>query len=423
MDGKREKIRNALFIGVLCSVSYLAVYFARNILGAVTAGMKKDGFEESFFGTTSSVYFISYAIGQLVNGAIGDKIKARYMISLGLLFAGISNFVFSLVARTPLAAYAAYACTGFFLAMIYGPMTKVVAENTEPIYATRCSLGYTFASFFGSPLAGVVATFTAWQSVFAISSAFLVAMAIACFVVFLVLEKKGIVKYGLFKPQKKTGGGNVKLLIKRRIITFSLVSILTGVVRTSVVFWLTLYITEYVGFSEKVAPSIYSAVTLIISFSAFIAIFVYELLKRNMNLTIFIMFTVSTLCFVGAYFVKQPVVNLVLIALAILASCCSSSMLWSRYCPSLYDTGMVSSATGFLDFLSYIAAAVASSLFAGAVDSIGWGNLILIWAGLMLLGIIIIFPSVFFSKFRTKSAASADSAPADSAQTEEGDGV
>ena len=67
-------------------------------------------------------------------------------------------------------------------------------------------------------------------------------------------------------------------------------------------------------------------------------------------------------------------------------------MLWSRYCPSLRDTGMVSSATGFLDFMSYMAAAVSSVVFANAVNSIGWKNLILIWLGLVLFGAIICPP-------------------------------
>jgi sugar phosphate permease len=67
-------------------------------------------------------------------------------------------------------------------------------------------------------------------------------------------------------------------------------------------------------------------------------------------------------------------------------------MLWSRYCPSLRDTGMVSSATGFLDFMSYMAASVSSSVFANAVAGIGWGSLILVWAGLMGIGVIISLP-------------------------------
>ena len=193
---KNKKVMNAIYIGFLCSVSYLAVYFARNILGTVTPQMLDGGYAEEYIGKVSSVYFIFYAVGQLINGAIGDKVKARYMISIGLLMAGITNFMFAqLAGNHPTLSMVIYGMTGFFLAMIYGPMTKVVAENTEPIYATRCSLGYTFASFFGSPLAGVAASLFAWQSVFTVSTVYLGIMAVICFGVFIVFEKMGIVKY------------------------------------------------------------------------------------------------------------------------------------------------------------------------------------------------------------------------------------
>ncbi|MBO5653373.1 MAG: hypothetical protein J6S44_04075, partial [Clostridia bacterium] len=92
------------------------------------------------------------------------------------------------------------------------------------------------------------------------------------------------------------------------------------------------------------------------------------------------------------YFVSDPMINVVCLALGIMANNISASMLWSRYCPSLRDTGMVSSATGFLDFLSYTGAAIANLLFADAIHTIGWGWLILIWFGLMLLGVLISLP-------------------------------
>ena len=53
---------------------------------------------------------------------------------------------------------------------------------------------------------------------------------------------------------------------------------------------------------------------------------------------------------------------------------------------------MVSAATGFLDFMSYMAAAVSSRLFADAVSDIGWHNLILVWLGLMLAGVSVAIP-------------------------------
>ena len=56
--------------------------------------MIESGRSEEFTGFASSVYFIFYAIGQLINGAIGGKIKARNIISFGLVFAGITNLLF-----------------------------------------------------------------------------------------------------------------------------------------------------------------------------------------------------------------------------------------------------------------------------------------------------------------------------------------
>ena len=91
--------------------------------------------------------------------------------------------------------------------------------------------------------------------------------------------------------------------------------------------------------------------------------------------------------------------NIILMILAIMSSNGAATMLWSRYCPSLRDTGMVSSVTGYLDFMSYIAAAVANLVFANAVSAIGWNNLILVWLGLMVVGVIIALP---YQKLRRK---------------------
>ena len=385
---KNEKVKNAILLGVLCSVSYLAVYIARNILGAVTPQMIASGeYTKEFIGQVSSVYFVFYAVGQLINGAIGDKIKARNMISFGLILAGVCNFMFPML-KNELSIQFIYAMTGFFLSMIYGPMTKVVAENTEPHHATRCSLGYTFASFFGSPTAGMLASVMAWTTVFRVSSIVLWIMGGMCFFTFLLFERKGIVKYGQYDRKKgDKRGGAIKELLKRDIVVFTLVSVLTGVIRTTVIFWLPTYIAEYLKFSESEATSIFSVCTLVICGSTFVSIFTYERLKRNMELTLLLMFTISTASFLGAYFVDIRAVNIVFMVMAIFFNNCATTMLWSVYCPSLKDTGIVSGATGFLDFMSYMAAAASSTIFANSVSSIGWGNLILVWAGLMFAGV------------------------------------
>ncbi len=398
---RNQSVQNAIFLGILCAVAYLAVYLARNILGTVAPQMEQLGIiDKTLSGNLSSLFFVTYAIGQLINGVLGDKIKAKYMISIGLILAGVCNVVFALFAHLPYAAYLAYGMTGFFLSMIYGPMTKVVAENVEPKYVARCSLGYNFSSFFGSPLAGVLAFLFAWNTVFHVSSIALFAMGALCFVGFVWFERRGIVQYNRFeRPQNQAGLKEaVKVLIKRRILQFTMVSITTGVIRITVIYWLTTYISERLKFSVDDAAMIYSVATLVISLAAFASVFIYELLGRNIDRAMLLFFGVAAGSFLMVYFLQQPVLNIIFMVLAVFASNCAASMLWSCYCPSLRDTGMVSGATGFLDFVNYIAAAVASSLFATAATSIGWGPLVLIWFGLMVIGILVCLPYKRFKK-------------------------
>lgn len=383
-----KNVKNAVLIGSLCSVAYLAVYFARNILGTVSPEMIESGvYTTEYIGSVSSLFFIFYAAGQFINGFIGDRIKTRYMISFGLGFAGICNWLFTVIADLQIAALV-YGLSGFFLSMIYGPMTKVVSENVLPKYAPRCSLGYTFASLFGSPLAGIVAAVCNWQLVFISGSATLLIMAVICFILFLVMENKDIVKYNQYK---KTDNGNrgIKLLIKRNIIRFTIVSFVTGIIRTTVVFWMPTYTTQYLGFPADTSAVIFTISTLVVSVAPFITVFIYEKLKNNMYTTMLITFVAAATAFLGVYIFTNPVVNISFLVIGILAANSAATVLWSLYCPSLADTGMVSSATGYLDCVSYAAASLSSIIFGNAVSVIGWGNLILIWTGLMVIGVII----------------------------------
>jgi len=390
-----KEAKNAISITLLCSLTYLAVYFAKNILSAVSPQMIENGIvTQSEIGTFSSLYFICYAFGQLINGMIGDKIKARYMMCSGVILAGVSILLFLQLIGTPAAARIAYGFTGFFLSMIFGPLTKLVAENTDPSYTHRCNLGYTFAAYLGSPLAGLTASFWVWKTVFSVGVGALLVMGCMCYIIFLAYEKQGIIQYNRFakkaENREKRGFQEcVNVLLKHRIAKFALIALITGVVRTAVVFWMPVYISQNLGFNPKRAASIFAVASFCLSANAFVAVFVFEKLKRNMDRTILLAFSCASIFFLLVYLVRAPALNIVFLVLGVLSSNCASSILWARYCPSLRETGLVSTAAGFLDFTSYMAASAASKIFANAVSVIGWGNLILVWMGLMVCGVVI----------------------------------
>lgn len=390
---KRKDVKHAFIIGALSTIVYLACYFAKNILSIVSPQMVEGtGVSVEFIGTLSTANMLFYAGGQLINGIIGDKVKAKYLVGGGLFLSGVCYSVISFV-HTPMVMLLSYSISGFFMSTLYAPLVKLIAENTRPSHAEKCCLGLTFASLFGVPMAGIVAFFFDWEQVFWVCGAFLALMGIAFYLSVVFMEKQGIVRYLVSEKQTKKGG-SFKILIENAIIKFTFVAVLTGIVRTSVTFWIPTYLSQYLGFSAGVAATIYTVMTCVQSASPYITnIVIYEyVLKRNMNRMLFLMFGISALGFGLMFTVHSPFVNIVFLTIAVMTANGASNTLWNVYCPSLHHTGMVSTATGYLDFMSYLAAGIANQLFANAISQIGWGNLILVWAALMMVGVVISVP-------------------------------
>ena len=393
---KNKNVKNAFIIGTLSTLTYLACYFAKSILSIVSPEMVEGaGVSVEFIGTLSTANMLFYAGGQLINGIIGDKVKAKYLVSGGIFLSGLCNALMGVV-HVPIVMLAAYSLSGFFLSTLYAPLVKLIAENTKPSHAEKCCLGLAFAALFGVPIAGVTAFFFNWENVFLVCGLSLMAMGVSFYFSVLSMERRGIVKYRLSEKKEKAGGA-FKVLIENAIIKFTLVAVLTGIVRTSVTFWIPTYLSQYLGFSAGVAATIYTAMTIVQSASPYVTnIVIYEyLLKRNMNRMLVAMFGISAISFVFMFVFHNPLLNIVFLVIAIMTANGASNTLWNVYCPSLHHTGMVSTATGYLDFMSYLAAGIANWLFANAITAIGWGNLILVWATLMGIGV---FVSIFKKK-------------------------
>ena len=95
---KNRDVKNAFLIGALSTIVYLACYFAKNILSVVSPQMVAEaGVSVEFIGTLSTANMLFYAGGQLINGIIGDKVKAKYLVGGGLVLSGICNLVIGVV--------------------------------------------------------------------------------------------------------------------------------------------------------------------------------------------------------------------------------------------------------------------------------------------------------------------------------------
>lgn len=380
-----KKVQSAWRIGSLCIATYLASYVTRNILSVSTPEMIKEAFfTKEYTGLLSSVCFIFYAVGQLINGFIGDMVHPKYMIIMGLGVSSISTFAIPLFDNR-IIHFAAFALIGFGLSMLRGPLMKVISENTAATHARMICTLFSMAGFAGPLIASLLSIFFEWRAVFTVTGIISVFITVASVTVISLLEKRGEIK---FTPKKEKGVLNSILSVFKLedFFFYMFISAIGEIAGSSITFWIPTYTTEHLGFSGDAASTIYSVVSLTTLFTPFITLVIYEKLIRNGVKLALVMYVLSAIFFIAVRFTAAPLVNVIMLIIAKMAAAAASSIVWSAYIPGLARSGKVSSANGVIDAAGYAMASLANVIFSGSVSRLGWGGIVNMWYIIMLIG-------------------------------------
>ncbi len=380
-----KKVQSAWRIGSLCIATYLASYVTRNILSVSTPEMIKEAFfTKEYTGLLSSVCFIFYAVGQLINGFIGDMVHPKYMIIIGLGVSSISTFAIPLFDNR-IIHFTAFALIGFGLSMLRGPLMKVISENTAATHARMICTLFSMAGFAGPLIASLLSIFFEWRAVFTVTGIISVFITVASVTVISLLEKRGEIK---FTPKKEKGVLNSILSVFKLedFFFYMFISALGEIAGSSITFWIPTYTTEHLGFSGDAASTIYSVVSLTTLFTPFITLVIYEKLIRNGVKLALVMYVLSAVFFIAVRFTTAPLVNVIMLIIAKMAAAAASSIVWSAYIPGLARSGKVSSANGVIDAAGYAMASLANVIFSGSVSRLGWGGIVNMWYIIMLIG-------------------------------------
>lgn len=380
-----KKVQSAWRIGSLCIATYLASYVTRNILSVSTPEMIKEAFfTKEYTGLLSSVCFIFYAVGQLINGFIGDMVHPKYMIIMGLGVSSISTFAIPLFDNR-IIHFTAFALIGFGLSMLRGPLMKVISENTAATHARMICTLFSMASFAGPFIASLLSIAFKWRTVFAVTGIISVFITVASVAVISLLEKRGEIK---FTPKKEKGVLNSILSVFKLedFFFYMFISAIGEIAGSSITFWIPTYTTEHLGFSGDAASTIYSVVSLTNLFTPFITLVIYEKFIRNGVKLALVMYVLSAVFFIAVRFTAAPLVNVIMLIIAKMAAAAASSIVWSAYIPGLARSGKVSSANGVIDAAGYAMASLANVIFSGSVSRLGWGGIVNMWYIIMLIG-------------------------------------
>lgn len=393
MDEPRMSTMGVLSLGTVCFLSYNACYAGRSILSAIMPEMVQEtGFSSSTLGLWGSMFFFTYGIGQVINGLIGDRIRAKWMVSVGLFLSGVVIALSSCTA-SPIIGGLCWAACGFLLSMLWGPLAKVIAENTTAQTGRLLMTALTAASIVGTMIAYLIASVTSaqhqWKWAFYLTGILLVLTAILWFVILHIWERKKYLR--TIRMSAATVKGLLplfSLLRRHHIFPILLMTIINGIVRNAVAFWIPTYITEQFHVMPSTSSAITSVLPIFNLIGTFLGLKLLKKCKENEYETSIILFAVSMAMFLLMSLTRGRYLVLTIIALflanAAMASACN--IVFSVYCLRFRETGRVSAITGCLDAISYLFAALASPLFSAIVSGTNWNTTVFIWAILTAIG-------------------------------------
>jgi OPA family sugar phosphate sensor protein UhpC-like MFS transporter len=131
-------------------------------------------------GTIPSTYAAVYAVGQIVNGTLGQRYGARRLMTLALVMAAVTNLLFSLTSSFNVMRLL-WAVNGWFQSAGWSLMVHTISEwNTSErrgIIIGRLSTCYQVGNVLSWLLAGFLCDAIGWRAAFWVPSLILLPMA------------------------------------------------------------------------------------------------------------------------------------------------------------------------------------------------------------------------------------------------------
>ncbi len=168
-------------------VTYASFYLLRvNISIAVPEIMEEFNLTKADMGWVLSSLFLMYALGQFINGQLGDKLNSRRIITLGLLTSAVMNIVFGFIGGVIGLMVVIWGLNGYFQAMGWGPTVKAMANwfptRVRGKFSGRLGTSYIIGGAISWLLAGFIAGFLNWRFTFWIPAVICIFLALRWFV-------------------------------------------------------------------------------------------------------------------------------------------------------------------------------------------------------------------------------------------------
>jgi len=383
-------------------LTYATLYLGRQNIAIALPVIQQDlGWTSSMAGIVTGCFFWLYAVGQLINGQLGDRLNCRTIVLCGLLGSALLNITFGLTTLFPFMV-ALWGINGYIQSTGWGPIVKIASNWTSPeergkvagMLGTSVIAGF-FLSWFISSRLLLCGT---WRHVFILPALLLLVVSIAWQLRVCIKPKLA----GLSRP-----GHEVETIHQHphpdpvhqqtrpawlfiahpAMFQLALVSLLQGMVKDGITLWAPTLLVYSRQFPLEKATTL----SLLIPLFGLAGILLTSHLNTKSNgndkaVICFLLTIAGIIALVAAGALQQGHGFIMVFAVA---SC--SALVYGANTDLLTSiplrftrSGRQSSVAGFLDSTSYLGAALMSIATGILVGHWGWLQIIVLWAVICL---------------------------------------
>lgn len=386
---------------LLCCIAYFVSYLTRlNYTASMVELQAALKVSKQLAGLPVTACFLSYGIGQVVFGILGDRFLPRKMILTGLLGSALCNLLVVSVPRMPLIT-ALWCLNGVFQSMLWPPLIRIMAENMDEYWyrkgCVRVSLSASAATILLYLLIPVCIRLSGWKTVFYLAAAAGIAAAL--------VWVQGTRHFtGQKIPEKSTGarehtfsfhwsvpstGKGTAFGLSAALVLLSIT--LHGMLKDGITTWMPVYMADMFHMSSS--RSILSAAILPVC-SIFSTLLSSALLYRLKNeiLTAALLFGTGTLAgivMIPAYD-RHPAVCILM--MTVITGCMYgiNLMLLSRVPGHFAAYGNISTVSGVLNAAAHVGSALSTYGFGAVAEQAGWSAVVMIWVAAALAGTLLL---------------------------------
>ena len=392
--------RKIVLYMVLCCAVYFSSYVTRkNFQVGMEAIVEGTGIAKSMLSLAVSGAFVTYGLGQIISGALGDKFQPQKVIFTGILGTCLCNILVPLMPGA-VSMTVVWCFNGFFQSMLWPPLVRVMAAIFDEDRYRRACIYVNAAAHAGTiglyVLVPACVTFSGWKTAFFVCAAIGLAIGI---VWILFTGKFDFLHMDITVPGKEEQPkekANIKSIFVCEGLIFAITAILLqGMLRDGVETWTPSFVKENLGFdtSSSILTAIILPVFGILSYS--VANVINKRLKDELKSSaVFFVGALATsgvllaFCMSDTFQTTVPGKALSVLFIALVTGCahginlmlvCDLPLKFAKY-------GKISTVSGMINMFTYVGSSISTYGIAMLVDNKGWYFAIGSWGVTAILG-------------------------------------